>query len=384
MSAGERLDAAVAAALRRPAVKRIGVLLNSLAITGLSALWFTTLMIVVAVRGHMPSVTAREMPSSLFSFGGVFGMQRPTLEVIWRVTCAGLLGVGALGVCDVVYARRTKARWFALHVIANAWIALLTLPDVWFIVSDPITALKTKTTNHWPTSLVFSVHVYHMLFFRNLYFIDWLHHLLMVVVGAPVLITGEQGPLMNFNHFFMCGIPGGLDYAMLFAVKHGWMSPLREKQYNSSINVWFRAPFLIIAATFAYIQNFIQDGVPTVRARRPPPPALAAAHSPPSPPPPQWILVTRAFLMVLACWNALFFMERVVGNFHVSMYKKTSAKSAQAGGTESPYAADEHFSGGVPGIGMRVSVSKQELAAIDAADVASILRDEAYPAKKHN
>ena len=44
----------------------------------------------------------------------------------------------------------------------------------------------------------------------------------------------------------------------------------------------------------------------------------------------------------------------------------------------------EHFSGGVPGIGMRVSVSKQELAAIDAADVASILRDEAYPAKKHN
>jgi hypothetical protein len=287
-------------------------------------------------------------------------MQRPTLEVIWRVTCAGLLGVGALGVCDVVYARRTKARWFALHVIANAWIALLTLPDVWFIVSDPITALKTKTTNHWPTSLVFSVHVYHMLFFRNLYFIDWLHHLLMVVVGAPVLITGEQGPLMNFNHFFMCGIPGGLDYAMLFAVKHGWMSPLREKQYNSSINVWCRTPFLVITASFAYIQNFIQDGVPT------------------------WILVTRAFLMVLACWNALFFMERVVGNFHVSMYKKTSAKTAQAGGTESPYAADEHFSGGVPGIGMRVSVSKQELAAIDAADVASILRDEAYPAKKHN
>ena len=283
MSAGERLDAAVAAALRRPAVKRIGVLLNSLAITGLSALWFTTLMIVVAVRGHMPSVTAREMPSSLFSFGGVFGMQRPTLEVIWRVTCAGLLGVGALGVCDVVYARRTKARWFALHVIANAWIALLTLPDVWFIVSDPITALKTKTTNHWPTSLVFSVHVYHMLFFRNLYFIDWLHHLLMVVVGAPVLITGEQGPLMNFNHFFMCGIPGGLDYAMLFAVKHGWMSPLREKQYNSSINVWCRTPFLVITASFAYIQNFIQDGVPTVRARRSPAPR--SPRPPPSRPP---------------------------------------------------------------------------------------------------
>ena len=136
-----------------------------------------------------------------------------------------------------------------------------------YVVSDPVNALKIReTVNHWPSCLVFSIHLYHMLFFKNLQWIDWLHHILMVVIGAPLLITGELGPLMNFNHFFMCGIPGGLDYAMLFAVKHGWMSPLREKQYNSSINVWFRAPFLIIAATFAYIQNFIQDGVPTVSA----------------------------------------------------------------------------------------------------------------------
>ena len=64
-----------------------------------------------------------------------------------------------------------------------------------------------------------------MCFFRNLQWIDWLHHILMVVIGAPMLITGEVGPLMNFNHFFMCGVPGGVDYAMLFAVKHGWMQP---------------------------------------------------------------------------------------------------------------------------------------------------------------
>ena len=297
------------------------------------------------------------------------------------MTCAGLLGVGALGVCDVVYARRTKARWFALHVIANAWIALLTLPDVWFIVSDPITALKTKTTNHWPTSLVFSVHVYHMVFFSNLYFIDWLHHLLMVVVGAPVLITGEQGPLMNFNHFFMCGVPGGLDYAMLF-VKHGWMSPLREKQYNRPSTCGSARPSSSSPPPSPTSRTLSRTA--SRRCARGPP-APRPRRRPLTPPlGPAVDLVTRAFPMVLACWNALFFMERVVGNFHVAMDQKTSAKSAQAGGTESPYAADEHFSGGVPGIGMRVSVSKQELAAIDAADVASILRDEAYPAKKHN
>ena len=86
--------------------------------------------------------------------------------------------------------------------------------------SDPIPALTLReTVNHWPTSLVFSIHLYHMLFFNNLYFIDWLHHILMVVIGAPLLIVGEMGHLMNFNHFFMCGVPGGADYAMLFFVK---------------------------------------------------------------------------------------------------------------------------------------------------------------------
>ena len=112
--------------------------------------------------------------------------------------------------CDFFYARHTEARWFALHVIANAWISLLCLPDLYLILTDPVTSLANRTTvNHWPTALVFSVHMYHMLFFANLQWIDWLHHILMVVIGGPLLITGEMGPLMNFNHFFMCGLPVG-------------------------------------------------------------------------------------------------------------------------------------------------------------------------------
>merc|ERR1740117_683852 len=130
------------------------------------------------------------------------------------------------------------------------------------MISDPITALRQREVSHWPTSLVFSVHVYHMCFFRDLHWIDWLHHLLMVVVGAPVLIASMCGPLMNFNHFFMCGVPGGVDYAWLFAVKHGWMSPIKEKQYNATLNVWIRAPFLVCCATLAYVQNFLQEGIP--------------------------------------------------------------------------------------------------------------------------
>jgi len=356
--------------------------LSVLSITGLTLVWFSTYVIVCAVNGQLPSVTEVDAPSRLFDWGGVFGMQRPTLEVIWRVVCAGWLGIGALCVCDFFYARHTQARWFALHVIANGWISLLCLPDLYLIVTDPIRALSNReTVNHWPTSLVFSIHVYHMLFFRNLQFIDWLHHILMVVIGAPLLITGEMGHLMNFNHFFMCGLPGGADYAMLFAVKHGWMSPLSEKKYNAAINVWIREPALVSTASLGFIQMHLQPSL----------------YSTP-------INCVRIFLCALATWNGLFFMERVVGNYHVCAYKErqankpdlkhADASERQKGDAPAPppeafsYESEEHFSTSLPGLGMRVSVSAQELTQIPSQQQHAIKPPparrvaDAYPASQ--
>lgn len=329
--------------------KRSGPLAGSLTFLGLSMAWFSAFLYVCVQNGvSSTSFPEVEMPSRLFALGSVYGMQRPTIEVAWRTTCAGLFGMLALGVCDLLYARKTKARWFGLHTIANLWISALCLPDCWFLVSDPITALTTRSCNHWPTALVFSVHVYHVAFFRNLYFIDWLHHILMVVVGAPLLITGEMGPLMNFNNFFMCGLPGGLDYAMLYAVKHAWMSPLHEKRLNRVINVWFRAPPLVGVSVMVYIQLYLQTGVSV------------------------WVKGIRVFLICLGAWNGLFFMERVVGNYHVSAHKaRESRKAAQQllSPRQVQEASDyEHEEivqqSGVPGMGLRIAVSSADLQAL--------------------
>lgn len=325
-----------------------GPLASSLTFLGLALAWMGAFVIVCVRNGAAPQMTESDVPSRLFAMGGVFGMQRPAVEVVWRTLCAGLMGVAFLGVCDLLYARHTKARWFALHVIANGWIALLCLPDMWFIISNPIEALRASTTNHWPTAMVFSVHLYHMVFFSNLYFIDWLHHILMVVLGAPLLITGQVGPLMNYNNFWMCGVPGGIDYAMLYAVKHGWMSPLEEKNINKSINVWFRAPALICSSCLAYLQMFVQEGVPT------------------------WVKGVRVFLIILAAWNGLFFMERVVGNYHVCAYKARKEKKDEAASDDKPpeppsdYETEAHFTpgGAIPGYvskGLREVISTDDL-----------------------
>ncbi|KAJ1620229.1 hypothetical protein T492DRAFT_1150349 [Pavlovales sp. CCMP2436] len=306
--------------------------------------------------GHaMPDACLQ--PSVLFAWDGVLGCHRPIHEVVKRVVQAGLLSLAGLGVIDILIARHTRARYFFLHVVANLVISLLCLPDVWWIAHDPLQALRSHQTIHWPTAIVFSIHIYHVLFFKHLQWIDWLHHIIMVAVGAPLLIAGETGPLMNFNNFWMCGIPGGVDYCMLFCVKQGWMKPLDEKRHNTVINVWVRAPFLVCTGTLVFLQGHMQttDHIPT------------------------YVRFIRYFLMFLACWNALFFMERVVGNFHVCEYKEKLEKkkardekilkdlarlpASQLLGKEDtededPYETEEHLSAG---LFPRRVLSKQDL-----------------------
>jgi len=87
--------------------------------------------------------------------------------------------------------------------------------------------------------------------------------------------------------------------------------------------------------------------------------------------------------MFLAAWNGLFFMERVVGNYHVCRYKaKLAAEAMQARKAAAPtaeceYESEEHFSTSITG--MRVSVSKTDLAAIQQ-DRPGSRNAEAYPA----
>ena len=63
---------------------------------------------------------------------------------------------------------------------------------------------------------------------------------------------------LNEHAMLARGVPGGVDYLMLFCVKHGWMSPLTEKRYNAAINVWVREPALMCTATFGYMQLHLQ------------------------------------------------------------------------------------------------------------------------------
>lgn len=162
-----------------------------------------------------------------------------------------------------------------------------------------------------------------------------------------------------------------------------------EKRINSAINVWCRVPALIAVSTFGFIQIHLQHRDPLTAD------VFGTA-----------LTSVRIFLALLASWNGLFFMERVVGNFHVCDYKAkkeavpaSSSRAAASNGNGNghgkqhaappsrdgngngnsagaPFAYDseDHFGSSLPGVGMRVSVSHQELQEVDGKEVS-----EAYP-----
>lgn len=79
------------------------------------------------------------------------------------------------------------------------------------------------------------------------------HH---IVFGGTICTVGlvfNCGHLLGLLAFFLSGLPGGLDYAMLTCVKHGWMSSETEKRYNARVMVWIRSPGCLLCAYTLYV-----------------------------------------------------------------------------------------------------------------------------------
>lgn len=147
---------------------------------------------------------------------------------------------------------RTVARWYKLHAFANFIVCLTSWRDVLAILSHPIQYLSVKSS-YIPSNIVSALHLYHMIMFTDLTLIDWIHHGVMMTILqisylCPDLIA------TNYILFMTSGLPGGIDYLLLIAVKAGYLSKIREKEINSHINVWLRGPGIVIGAYIIYLR----------------------------------------------------------------------------------------------------------------------------------
>lgn len=187
---------------------------------------------------------------------------------------------------------RLQGVYYFLHAIHNACIVALTASDVWNTLTN-FSAVGSVPPNMAALQLCFALHAYHcIVYWRKFRYDDWLHHGLMIGVALPLGWVLPSGRLLGFSLFFTTGLPGGIDYVLLFLTRNGLLDRNVEKRVNTWLNVWIRAPGTAAhaALTVAYINMASSTGGFTGA------PWLAAAYA------------TAA----LNYWNGQYFMQQVV------------------------------------------------------------------------
>lgn len=134
-----------------------------------------------------------------------------------------------------------KARWFLLHAIVNGFVVVLTLPYVFRMLTEHLPVFETATLI--PSCLVMSLHLFHSMEFV-LNRMDVIHHVIMSLVLLFPLCNAHNTDYVatsNYCLFFLSGLPGGIDYYLMFLVETNQLPSLTEKHYNTYLNTWIRA-----------------------------------------------------------------------------------------------------------------------------------------------
>lgn len=180
--------------------------------------------------------------------------------------------------------------YYAVHTLHNAAIVYFTAPEVATTVLH-FKELESYPTNMTAINLCYGLHLYHcLLYWRKFRFDDWLHHGLMIAIALPIGTFLDTHTLTGVSLFFTTGLPGGIDYALLFGVRNGWVGRMTEKSVNRALNVWIRSPGCAAhaALSFAFLLPRFAWDAPSV-------------------------LATVAPLLVY--WNGQYFMGQVVADY---------------------------------------------------------------------
>ena len=97
-----------------------------------------------------------------------------------------------------------------------------------------------------------AIHVFHVAFFK-LDRADVIHHGVSVGIVGSMGYLVRWGCLLNAIDFFICGLPGGCDYAMLALGKMGLMGKGTTKQINLWLQVGVRWPGILLVLYNAVI-----------------------------------------------------------------------------------------------------------------------------------
>ncbi|VVU94525.1 hypothetical protein CPAV1605_250 [seawater metagenome] len=146
------------------------------------------------------------------------------------------------------YSRKTH--WFLLHSIMNICTFYSIIPDIFYSLYNWNQILSIEPDNWWGYAIVIAGHIYHCLAYE-LNSADIFHHVTMFVFAVPYTLIYQPYLMSNLPILTINGIPGAIDYFLLYLVKIGKINSDMEKYINVHLNIWFRCPIslLIVGGT---------------------------------------------------------------------------------------------------------------------------------------
>lgn len=184
-----------------------------------------------------------------------------------------------------------EGRYYANHVLANAAIVSLTAKNVLDCYLMKFEA--TGESLYTPKAIVYGLHFYHMImYYKKMRFDDWLHHGLMVGVALPLTELVPPSTILGHSMFFINGLPGMIDYSLLFLARNNVISRYTEKSVNRQLNTWIRCPGCVMTTGFILMNVGLHYDVMTIQQK-------------------------IASIAMAGCvyWNGIYFMDQVVRDY---------------------------------------------------------------------
>jgi hypothetical protein len=175
-----------------------------------------------------------------------------------------IVGIGCfIGIDYLLKKYGIEGRYYFNHMVCNSIVVyntfnsmLLSYDTSNIITQDQLSSLYTAKI------IIYSLHLYHSLwYYRNLRRDDWTHHILMIGIVLPLSDIVPQSHIISHGLFYTTGLPGLIDYTLLFFNRNNLIHRYIEKRVNTFLNLWIRAPGCIMntcMSIMAIITNYNQ------------------------------------------------------------------------------------------------------------------------------
>lgn len=184
---------------------------------------------------------------------------------------------------------KKNRQWYLLHAIINTIIVILTLDDTILTLTDPLDSTLSDFSLY-PIFYAITLHLHHIIIsLKYMTVIDWCHHLISCMFVGFLTLHFIKGRIINYTLFFLCGLPGGIDYYLLAMKKYGLIHKKTEKYINVYLNMWIRLPGILYGCFIGWFEIMYNDN--------------------------NYNILLSLLIIILNAFNSIYFATRVVKNY---------------------------------------------------------------------